>query len=298
MTDGILPVPPTPEPGIEAEVTFRAIERLEFQPPLVFQPIPTDKPMLEWVVPSELLVDETYQRDLSKGGRELIRKIAERFDWRRFKPPIVAWTERGYEVVDGQHTALGAVLRQDIEKIPVLLIIAEDVEDRATAFVGHNTDRLNVTPLQLHHARVAAKDRHALAVERACAEAGASLVHNYHGHYVWKTGDTIAARAVSGLVQRRGVEKAVEILRVLVQADMPPIQSAQIKALEYVYFIDPYYFDRLPPLPEGREAVVKAIRALGREVVHEAQVKAKQEKITAFKALGMIWFSKFTHRKG
>lgn len=68
----------------------------------------TAPPAFEWVDPGTLLIDEGYQRNLSERSIKLVRKICARWDWRRFKPPVCARTERGLEVIDGQHTAIAA----------------------------------------------------------------------------------------------------------------------------------------------------------------------------------------------
>ncbi len=60
------------------------------------------------VKPSTLLVDERYQRGLSERSIKLIRKIVSEWDWRAFKPPVVVDVGAGLEVIDGQHTAIGA----------------------------------------------------------------------------------------------------------------------------------------------------------------------------------------------
>ena len=117
---------------------------------------PTSPPMVEWMDPADLLVEGRYQRELSQKSTDLIRKIVEGWDWRRFKPPIIAWTTRGFEIIDGQHTAIAAATHPTIDKIPVLVVEAAQIKDRATAFIGHNRDRLNVTPVQMHRAGVAA----------------------------------------------------------------------------------------------------------------------------------------------
>ena len=49
---------------------------------------------------------------------------------------------------DGQHTAIGAATR-GIDKIPVLVVEAADLTDRASAFVGHNPDRPSPTATAL-----------------------------------------------------------------------------------------------------------------------------------------------------
>jgi hypothetical protein len=39
------------------------------------------------------------------------------WDWRRFKPPVVARTATGLEVIDGQHTAIAAASHPDVLQI-------------------------------------------------------------------------------------------------------------------------------------------------------------------------------------
>lgn len=53
------------------------------------------QPRLVWVPPTSLLVDETYQRGLSKESYRLIRKLATGFAWNRMKPPVVVDTGGG-----------------------------------------------------------------------------------------------------------------------------------------------------------------------------------------------------------
>ncbi len=44
----------------------------------------TAKPIFEWVDPGTLLVDDSYQRDLSRRSLALIRRIVAKWSWRRF----------------------------------------------------------------------------------------------------------------------------------------------------------------------------------------------------------------------
>lgn len=294
------PTPSAPEVAaaepVQISSAVRPVEPLGFDEPLTLHPIPTDKPGIEWLKPTELLVDETYQRNLSDKSRALIRKIAEHFDWRRYKPPIVAWTERGYEIVDGQHTALGAAMRSDIETIPVQIILALDIEERASAFVGHNTDRLVVTPMQLHRAKVVGKDPDAEMIDRVCELAGVHLVESYHGEYKWKGGDTIAVGAIDAAIKRRGPDQVVALLKVLVAAELPPIKADQIKAVEFL-FSDPRYAERIEPLPAGGVDLAAAIKKAGVGVIQDAKLMARTEKIPAWKALALIWFNKTNKRR-
>src|SRR4051812_38737643 len=82
------------------------------------------KPMLQWVKPTELYVDETYQRDLSRKSLSLIKKLAKEFDWSHFKPPIVVQAGREQHIIDGQHTAIAAAT-VGVPTIPIFVVHAE-----------------------------------------------------------------------------------------------------------------------------------------------------------------------------
>lgn len=143
--------------------------------------ITSDAPEIEWVDPKSLLVDGDYQRALSEASVTLIRRIVAGWDWARFKPPVVARTEEGLEVIDGQHTATAAATHPAISIIPVIVVQAAAVADRARAFVGHNRDRLNVTKTQMHFSAVAAGDDDALTLSQVCQRAGVTILRNPPG---------------------------------------------------------------------------------------------------------------------
>lgn len=262
--------------------TLRPIEPLAFSV-LDAQPVPTDAPLVEWMNPTDLLVEAAYQRDLSPRSMDLIKRISERWDWRRFKPPIVAWTERGFEIIDGQHTAFGAATR-GIEKIPVLVVEAAQLGDRAAAFVGHNQDRLGITAIQMHQAKIAAGDPDALTVKQVIEDAGASLVIGAYGARGWKAGETVAVTTIDQLAKRRGRMSARRVVEVLVKAEAAPISAAAIKAV-----------DMLMNRPEFAEIDLEHLPATIRaadDVEAEAKLDAKTHGITAWEAMGRIWFRK------
>lgn len=250
---------------------------------------PTPDPMVEWMAPADLLIEGAYQRDLSEKSIRLIKTIVENWDWRRFKPPVVAWTERGFEIIDGQHTAIAAATHPNIDRIPVLVVEAAQVQDRAAAFIGHNRDRLTVSPMQLHHAAVTAGDPDAITINQVCERAGVRLVASAHGGFRWKAGDTIAIGILGGLIGRRGAKTARLILEPLVAAGCAPITAHEIKAAEML-FTDPDYRDQLEPLPEGGLELTNAIKALGDRATREARVFAAAQCVPFWKALGIIWF--------
>ncbi len=75
-------------------------------------PAPLDgmaEPIFDRISPGDLLVDDSYQRGLSARSLRLFRSIVEGWDWLRFKPPVVAITDRGFEVIDGQDTAIATI---------------------------------------------------------------------------------------------------------------------------------------------------------------------------------------------
>lgn len=303
-----LPTPPTPgaetalapdKPGGETprRLDERAGEAVHLRPvaPLTFDdldvmPPPTDPPMVEWMAPSDLLVDGAYQRDLSDASCKLIRRVVEGWDWRRFKPPIVAWTERGFEVIDGQHTATAAATL-GIEKIPVLVVEAAEQTDRASAFIGHNKDRLAVTPGQLHHAAVAAGDPDAVQVQRVCDAAEVALLRTVYGSRTYKAGDSMAVAAIGGLVKRRGERGAREVLQVLVKSGLAPITANAIKAVELLMF-DEDYAGQFEP-----DDLAKAIEKAGDQAERDARIVTVAQAVPLWKGLAATWFRKTRKRR-
>lgn len=238
----------------------------------------------ETVDPSSLLVDEAYQRALSERSKALIRKIVEGFDWRRFKPPIVARTEQGLEVIDGQHTAIAAASHPMIDKIPVFVVQADSREERAGAFIGHNRDRLGVTLTQLHHSAVAAGDPLALQVAEVCAQAGVTLLTNTPGNGLFKANETIAAGSIQSLVRRRETEFSVRVLSCLAASHRKPITAGQIKAVEYL-LTDEAFRDDIEP-----EGVTEAFQTLGDRAEQEAGVFAAARGVPLWRALAVVIF--------
>lgn len=241
-------------------------------------------PRFTLVSPTDLLVDESYQRDLSRQSVELIRRIVSSWRWRAFKPPIVVSTEDGLHVIDGQHTAIAAATHPEIREIPVLIVEAVDQQSRAESFVRHNRDRLQITGVQMHHAMVAAGDETALTIERVCQRAGARVVRYATQGDRWLVGDTMAVEALRGLVHRRHAKGAREILQVCVEARMAPVTAAFLKAVEAMLFA-----------PEYAGAVLAAditttIRAMGPQAEKEAVVLSVAQRLPRWRALAAILF--------
>lgn len=241
-------------------------------------------PEVKTIDPTTLLVDETYQRNLSERSVSLIRKIVADWDWRRFKPPVVVKTKDGLHVLDGQHTAIAAATHPKIKTIPVMLVEAPEMADRAKAFLGHNRDRINVTPTQMFAAAVAAGDPDAVTVAQVCERAGIRILKNPPGNADFKPRDTMAVACITALINRRGAMLARQILDVLAAANCAPITAAQIKAVEQL-LKDPEYAGQI----SGADLTTTII-AMRVNAEQEARVFAAAHDIPIWRALAITWF--------
>lgn len=245
---------------------------------------PTAKPEIVWVKPGELLIDATYQRDLSEQSIRLIRRIVEGWDWRRFKPPVTARTEQGLEVIDGQHTAIAAETHGGIAEIPVVVVQAEAQVDRAHVFIGHNRDRLGITAVQMHAAAVAAGDEDALRVVRICEAADVTVLRIPPAGGVYKLRTTIAVVAVRALVAAEDEADAVWILRALADANLAPITAAHIRALQHLVTAEEF-------AEVDRDALARGIQASpGKIAEQEAKEHAAVHRVPVWRGLAAVWF--------
>lgn len=260
-------------------------------PDIVPGTVPTGVPEITWLSPTELLVDESYQRTIGDKGTRLIRRIVENFDWRRFKPPTAVWTDAGLEVVDGQHSAIAAATHPAITSIPVVIVDAAAVSDRAGAFLGMNRDRLCISPMQLHAAGVVAGDENAAAIERVCAAAGVTVLRMPAQNGKYKARQTVAVRAVGDLIKRVGEGPAIEALQVLANAELAPLTATAIRAVEDL-MNSAEYADLVSP-----EDLTQAIVALGAEADREAGVFAATHCVPRWRGLVAVWFKKAKKRR-
>lgn len=195
-------------------------------------------PRFEWVDPRSLYVEEAYQRDLSGNSTALVRKIVAKFNWSRFKPPIcVRLPESGNVLVciDGQHTAMGAASHPDVDKIPVMVVDAADVAARASAFVGHNKDRLALTQMAIFHAELASGDALAMTIDRACKAAGAVILNKpVNLKNPLPAGQTIAVGTIRSIAKKNGEAFLTRVLRVMVRAGRGPVKADELAAASLI----------------------------------------------------------------
>jgi hypothetical protein len=261
-------------------MALRAIQPLPF--PDDVTPDLGPRPELLWVAPTSLVVDETYQRDLKANSYRLIAKMRREFRWNRMKPPIVVRAEEGLHVIDGQHTAIVAASLK-LPEIPVFVVAAETMDDRARAFVGHNTDRVAVQPIDIFRALVAAGDPQAVEVQAVMDRAKVRL-RLISPTAALAEGDTMAIATIRNLVKQRGPMLARQVLETLVKAKRAPITAPEIHAAELLLCVG----DKRP----SPEALTMVVRAAGDAGLMAAQAHAKMAKLPVWRVLAQRWGEK------
>ncbi|TCQ28244.1 hypothetical protein [Rhizobium sp. PP-CC-3G-465] len=254
------------------------------------------QPICEVVRPESLMVDPSYQRSIGARGLSQIRKIIEAFDWNKFKPPICAYAEHDgqtvLKVLDGQHTAIAAASHPAIDFIPVMIVDASATSSQAAAFVGQNTERLGVTPLQLHQSGLVAHDLDAITIDIICKQAGVNILRHPGPGGKSRPGDTVSINSISELINKRGNETSRIILTVLAQGGFAPILKPQIKAVELLLTHDEYR-DSITP-----DALTAAIQGTWATDLDEAKQLSVTHKWPLWRALAIHWFRKTKKVRG
>jgi len=117
----------------------------------------------------DLQIDESYQRTISQ---QLVKRIAEKWDWLYLGVIHVAEINGSYYVVDGQHRLEAAKKREDIDHLPCIVHRNVDQETAAEMFLGINgakdalkPTRKSLTPYQKFKALLIAKDETAVTIQ-------------------------------------------------------------------------------------------------------------------------------------
>jgi hypothetical protein len=124
-----------------------------------------------------------------------------------------------------------------------MIVEAPEVARRASAFVAHNTNRLNVTATQLWHSRVASGDPVAKEAMSVCNAAGVTPVKTQPGNGRWAVGDTVAFKTIERIIKRRGRDDAVRALKALVSAKRTPVVAHEILATDAVLYDEDFGYD-------------------------------------------------------
>ena len=119
-----------------------------------------------------LQIHPAYQRDVVQ---QKVRAITAAWSWLSLGALVVG--ERGGEfwVIDGQHRALAAKRRSDINRLPCVVFKTADVKTEAQGFLDLNTGRKPVTAVSKQKAMVAAGDEVAAYVQQQCDALGLEI---------------------------------------------------------------------------------------------------------------------------
>jgi hypothetical protein len=215
---------------LEGIVRIEAITGLDVVP----NEISSKPPEPITIRPTECYVDRDYQRTLSRKSIKLIHSMVEGWDWMKFKAPIVTKDDQGrYLIIDGQHTAIGAATHPDLDKIPAMFIPLQDVAEQAKSFIGHNTARIPVAPLDLYHARITGGDETVVTANRILNENGITVVRSVQGRgHAWQTNQTVATGAILKVLDKHGLPKFVQVVEFIAKCNFSPIRADQWKFAE------------------------------------------------------------------
>lgn len=195
------------------------------------------QPELLWVDIDDCMVESAYQRGTdSARSQALIQKIANDFHWSHFSPIVIAKKEGSekYSIIDGQHRVLGVLIRDDIQKVPALLIDADDIQNQAKSFVGINKNRIKITKQAEFHADIAAGDDLAINVQRICGKCDVSIPRSPIPQDRLKANQCLAVSALKKLYQKFGEDPLIVVLKLIREAypDTPgQLRAMFIKAL-------------------------------------------------------------------
>lgn len=163
---------------------------------------PGPAPMLQWLKISDLVIDDTYQRDLKGGNWTAIRRIAERFKWSRFSPVFVAPVEGGkYAVIDGQHRTHAAAICGFAE-VPCQVVQMTQAE-QAASFAAVNGLVTKVTIWNIFKAALVAREKWAVDCAEVCAAADCKLMASNATTETKKPGEVFAIGLIRGHVRSK-----------------------------------------------------------------------------------------------
>lgn len=201
-------------------------------------PGPSPQPILLKL--TQLRVNDAYQRQLSKDSSQMATKIAVEFDWELYHLLVVSPLDEVddltglplYEIMDGQHTSIGALTNGHIKEVwcwPGRK--DETLKSRASSFHKLNTQRTQVTNVQLFWADVTAGKEEALKVVTACERSGASVVKRPKPYGDMRIGETICTAPLLALAKKGGIPHVERVLKLCMNLRLAPIGQAWIQAL-------------------------------------------------------------------
>ncbi|MGN6772022.1 MAG: hypothetical protein ACTHJQ_19575 [Rhizobiaceae bacterium] len=245
---------------------------------------PGEVPVLDWIDKNLIDIDPSYQRGLDETR---VGKILDWFAWDSFGAIVIAPSADGrFNCIDGQHRLEAAKRHPKVEHVPAVIIVASGTVAQAETFVSVNADRRNVSPLEMHWAKLAAEDPEAVTIAQVVERAGITILRYPASNGNFKPCETIAISSIRSLVDRRNPMRARQMLEVLAKADLKPITAHQIKAVELL-LTDAEFIDQIDP-----EALTDAIAGKAMVLDDEAKLFAATHKVAQWRALASVWFKR------
>jgi hypothetical protein len=191
------------------------------------------RPSFRMVKPSDLYVDETYQRPLSA---DRVWEIASTFTWSLFDPLWVGDRKRRgtLYVVDGRHRLAAASILGPklIDAVPCQIRVTESVEEEARIFVELQERRRKITSAQRFAAKLVFKDPIALELQSIMSKYGFKVASDkFGGSALDAAQNEITAVGTLEKIFRAGGRSRVHgVLTVIRQAwdGVPPTTSAWV----------------------------------------------------------------------
>ncbi|MFQ3894574.1 DUF6551 family protein [Sphingobium sp. R-7] len=176
-------------------------------------------PSVENRHPSELNLDDSYQRSTENGASQaLIKKIATGWDWRMCLPLVVSKRDDGsLWVIDGQHRLAAAMLRGDIPFLPCCVGVYGSVADEAAMFVAMNRARKPMNRLDDFHAAIASGDSEAIEIADIIKGAGFT-VSRKTGSQSWVPGEVAFTSAIAKVLRKHGAKVCSDALTIMQEA--------------------------------------------------------------------------------
>jgi hypothetical protein len=262
---------------------------------------PGDAPTPILLKTTQLRINDEYQRQLSKDSAQMAKKIAKEFDWELYHLLVVSPIEEVdettglplYEVLDGQHTAIGAITNGNVRELwcwPGR--VGESLQDRATSFEKLNTQRTGVTSVQLFWARVSGGSEDAADVLEACKRTGASIVKRPKPYGDMKVGETTCTRALLRLANKGGPPYPERVLKICMSLRLAPISQEWILTLEELLFKvgGANYIKGLPTTVDMQ--VENAIERIGMDVL-ESKTRLQHAKAIKDVRRSIPWLMAF-----
>jgi hypothetical protein len=242
------------------------------------------------VRPEECWVDHKYQRNISRRSMKLIHDIVTNWDWAKFKPPVLTRDlSNRYVVIDGQHTLIAAATHPDIKAVPAMFVPLSQVQEQAQSFIGHNTARIPVAPLDLFHARITANEDVAVTADKVLREYGITVVRSVQGSgHIWKTNQTVATGIILRILNKYGLPKFVSIVEFVSKCGFAPVRADHWRFAEHL-LIGPDRQNQYTP-----ELMIEIIKAANdQDALTEANRIAKSMGLANYQGLLIYYKNRY-----